>query len=207
MHRPRMGGALLIVALVAAALAVASPTAAQETGPADVSFTVTAQEADLCEEEYCWSVPVAAIAPNATVNITFENPTGNAEHSFYIMEDGDVSPGAEPDTSEALAGVETLQDGESASTGTFQLPDTEGSLYLWCSVPGHAGLGMYEFLGVGSAAAEGEEGLVAQNVGVPLFSYWVGIIAIFAMFGWLAATFFVLRYQSSHHTDHRDREG
>lgn len=207
MLRPRTGG-VIALALVVAALLVVPAAAAQETGPADVSFTVTAQEADLCEEDFCWSVPVTALSPNATVNITFDNPTDNTEHSFYIMEDGDVSPGAEPETSEALAGVDTLQGGESASTGTFQLPDTEGSLYLWCAVPGHAGLGMYEFLGIGAAAAEGGEGeVVAQQVGVPLFSYWVGIIAIFAMLGWLAATFFVLRYQSSHHTDHRDREG
>lgn len=198
---------MVILALVAAALLVASPTAAQETGSADVSFTVVGLEGDACEETFCFDVPVAAIAPNATVNITFTNPTGNTQHSFYIMEDGDVTGGSEEEPSDALAGVDTLQGGESASTGTFQLPDSEGSLYLWCNEPGHAGEGMWEFVGLGAAATDGEGELVAQQVGVPLFSYWIGIIAIFAMFGWLAATFFVLRYQSSHHTDHRDREG
>lgn len=205
MHWPRTGGVIALALLVAAFLVV--PTAAAQ-GSADVSFTVTGLEGDACEETFCFDVPVAAISPNATVNITFTNPDANSPHSFYIMEDGDVTGGAEEEPSEALAGVDTLQGGESASTGTFQLPDSEGSLYLWCNEPGHAGEGMWEFVGIGAAAAEGGEGeLVAQQVGVPLFSYWIGVIAIFAMFGWLAATFFVLRYQSSHHTDHRDREG
>lgn len=207
MLRPRTGG-VIALGLVVAALLVVPTAAAQETGPADVSFTVTGLEGGVCDETFCFDVPVTAISPNATVNITFTNPGDNSPHSFYIMEDGDTTGGAQPEPGDALAGVDTLQGGESASTGTFQLPDTEGSLYLWCNEPGHAQEGMWEFVGIGAGAAEGGEGeVVAQQVGVPLFSYWVGIIAIFAMLGWLAATFFVLRYQSSHHTDHRDREG
>lgn len=207
MHRPRMGG-VIALALVVAALLVVPTAAAQDGGEADVTFTVTGLEGDACEETFCFDVPVKSVAPNATMNITFTNPTGNSQHSFYIMEDGDVTGGSQEDPADALAGVDTIQAGESASTDAFQLPDSEGSLYLWCNEPGHADTGMWEFVGLGAAAAEGGGGeVVAQQVGVPLFSYWVGIIAIFAMLGWLAATFFVLRYQSSHHTDHRDREG
>lgn len=220
MSRSSPGGVrygILAFALLAVAVVALPSVAAQgnqtgnETESTDgnvVSFTVVGLEGDACEETFCFDVPVKALSPNATVDITFENPTDNTQHSFYVLEDGDTTGGAKPDPGDALAGVDTIPGGESESTGAFELPDSEGSLYLWCNEPGHAEGGMWEFVGLGAAAGGGEGGgeVVAQQVGVPLFSYWVGVIAVFAMFAWLAATFFVLRYQSSHHTDHRDRE-
>lgn len=199
----------LAIALALVAVSLAAVPASAQSSDGVLHFTVTALEGEACEETFCFDVPVLAVAPNTTVNITFDNPTGNDLHSFYVMEDGEITGGTSQSPGDALAGVDTLSEGESASTGAFTVPAEDGSLYLWCNEPGHPESGMWEFMSVGAAAPGGEGGeggLVAQQVGVPLFSYWVGVIAIFTMLGWLAVAFYVLRYQSSHHTDHRDRK-
>lgn len=196
--------------LTAAFVVVAAPPAGGQAGPGDadrnVQFTITGLELG-CEETFCFDVPVAAVQPNSTLNITFVNPSGNTLHSFYVLSDGDISPGGDMPEEDAEAFVDTLREDESGSL-SYEVPEDASVLYLWCGEPGHEEGGMWEFVtvGAGQAPPGGEGGLVAQQVGVPLFSYWVGVIAIFALFGWLAIAFFVLRFESSNQTDHRDRK-
>lgn len=207
MTRPSLSGPFAALLMTLALLAAAAPAVLAQDGGNEVRFTVTGLEGPACEETFCFEVPVLAVAPNATLNITFLNAEGNDAHSFYVLSDGDITPGGDMPEQDAEAFVDTLDGGQSGPV-TYQVPPDANVLYLWCGEPGHEELGMWEFVTVGAAAAPPGEGggLVAQQVGVPLFSYWVGVIAIFAMLGWLAIAFFVLRFESSHHTDHRDRK-
>lgn len=189
---------LLVVPLVALGVAAQSPVIA----------TVVAGEV-ICEETtFCWDMPITGVNANTTLNLTVDNPAENTAHSFYVDLDGDFDENHGDSAADAAeARTATLRPGESAQV-EFTVPEGTERVYIWCEEPGHEQEGMWSFVEVGAPEppAEGEGGLVAQQVGVPLFSYWVGVIAIFAMLGWLAITFFVLRYQSTHHTDHRDRK-
>lgn len=190
------------VALLVLATAVATA--------ATIETTFTALDGpDACgEDDFCWDVPVTGVAPNSTLNLTVVNG-GQDAHNFYVDWDGDFDEtNTDSDPQAAEANLDRLESGDSGDI-SFTVPADAEQLYIWCDIPGHEELGMFSFVAVGTPTGppgEGEEGLVAQNVGVPLFSYWVGVIAIFAMLAWLAITFFVLRYESTHHTDHRDRK-
>lgn len=85
----------------------------------------------------------------------------------------------------------------------FTAPATTGVYNFACVIPGHAISGMVGVLSVGLAAAPGDgEGVE----GVELRAYWIGIIGIFSMIGVIVAAYFVIKYESRHHTDHRDHK-
>ncbi len=131
-------------------------------------------------------VPIASVP--VLVNVTFYNVD-------------DVNPGMLHNFRAEIADVayETalIPPGENSSV-EFWINET-GEIPYWCNVPGHRQLGMEGTFIVGQLAAE-EEG----PGGIALRAYWIGLIGIFSMLAVVVLSYFVIKSESRHHTDHRD---
>ncbi len=129
------------------------------------------------------------------VNVTFLNVdfTGDLQHNFTTR----------------LAGVfyttPLLAPGETGWV-EFWINQT-GSFPYWCAVgagtaASHRLAGMEGFFIVTDTGAFGGDS--AAPSGVALRAYWIGLIGIFAMVGVIIVSYFVIKYESRHHTDHRE---
>lgn len=190
MHdRPKIGGALILSAVLLLSLVVVAITAlAQQpqmklsvriigSGNPDGTFFFEPEE-------------ILVATPGILVNVTFVNndTVNDVNHDLTIELEGItyqtplIAPGE-------VAYVE------------FYLNET-GTFFFWCSVPGHRQLGMEGTFVVGLVAPE-EEGVEVAR-GLPLRAYWIGLIGIFSMIAVIIASYFVIKYESRHHADHRE---
>jgi nitrite reductase (NO-forming) len=191
MHdRPTIGGALAISAVLLLSLALSAvPAQAQE---AEMKLSVVIYGRGNPDGTFFFSMSEILVgAPGVLVNVTFINDdtVNNVNHDFTIELDGVVYQ------------TPLLSVGEVGYV-EFYLNET-GTFPYWCSVPGHRQLGMEGAFVVGLVSPE-EGPEVAQ--GLPLRAYWIGLIGIFSMIAVIIAAYFVIKYESRHHTDHREHK-
>ncbi len=77
-----------------------------------------------------------------------------------------------------------------------------GTFPYYCAVPGHRAAGMAGAFIVTDTGAIGGPDTAPQ--GVALRAYWIGLIGIFAMVAVIIVSYFVIKYESRHHTDQRE---
>ncbi|MEE8199345.1 MAG: hypothetical protein V3R48_06495 [Thermoplasmata archaeon] len=78
-----------------------------------------------------------------------------------------------------------------------------GRFPYFCSVGNHRGDGMEGFFTVTDTGDIGPSEEVGPE-GVELRAYWIGLIGIFAMVAVVIVSYFVIKYESQHHTDERE---
>ncbi len=78
-----------------------------------------------------------------------------------------------------------------------------GRFPYFCSVGNHRDDGMEGFFTVTDTADIGPSEEVGPE-GVELRAYWIGLIGIFAMVAVVIVSYFVIKYESQHHTDERE---
>ncbi len=83
----------------------------------------------------------------------------------------------------------------------FWINDT-GRFPYWCSVGNHRQDGMEGFFIVSDTGDIGPSEVGPQ--GIELRAYWIGLIGIFAMVAVIIVSYFVIKYESRHHTDERE---
>ncbi len=83
----------------------------------------------------------------------------------------------------------------------FWINDT-GRFPYWCSVGNHREEGMEGFFVVTDTGDFGPTDVGPQ--GIALRAYWIGLIGIFAMVAVIIVSYFVIKYESRHHTDERE---
>lgn len=126
------------------------------------------------------------------VNVTFvNNDTGSpagARHNFR--------------TEIGMAVYETpLIPLGSQSQIEFWINVTGEEIPYWCNVPGHRMLGMEGKFVVGlGGGAPGDGGVQ----GLALRAYWIGLLGLFSMVAVIILAYFVIKYESRHHADHRE---
>ncbi len=76
-----------------------------------------------------------------------------------------------------------------------------GRFPYWCAVGNHREDGMEGFFVVTDTGAISDE---AAPQGIALRAYWIGLIGIFAMVAVILVSYFVIKYESRHHTDQRE---
>ncbi|MFQ5908364.1 MAG: hypothetical protein ACE5JE_06015 [Thermoplasmata archaeon] len=76
-----------------------------------------------------------------------------------------------------------------------------GTFPYWCAVPGHRAAGME---GAFVVTDTGQIGVDTGPQGVALRAYWIGLIGIFSMIAVILVSYFVIKYESRHHTDQRE---
>ncbi len=84
----------------------------------------------------------------------------------------------------------------------FWINDT-GRFPYFCSVGNHRQDGMEGFFIVTDTGDIGTPDEVGPQ-GVELRAYWIGLIGIFAMVAVVVVSYFVIKYESRHHTDERE---
>ncbi|MEE9236768.1 MAG: hypothetical protein V3U52_03145 [Thermoplasmata archaeon] len=123
------------------------------------------------------------------INVTFiHNDTVNPEipHNFRTEIDEEVYK------------TPNIFFGESISV-EFWINET-GEIPYWCDIPGHRDpLGMEGVFVVGFVEEE-----PSGPQGVALRAYWIGLIGIFSMVIVIIISYFVIKSESRHHTDHRE---
>ncbi|MFQ6013188.1 MAG: hypothetical protein ACE5LS_06050 [Thermoplasmata archaeon] len=78
-----------------------------------------------------------------------------------------------------------------------------GRFPYWCSVGNHREDGMEGFFVVTDTGDLGGGDGFAPS-GVALRAYWIGLIGIFSMVAVILVSYFIIKYESRHHTDHRE---
>lgn len=78
-----------------------------------------------------------------------------------------------------------------------------GRFPYWCAVGNHREEGMEGFFVVSDTGDIGPPREVGPQ-GVALRAYWIGLIGIFAMVAVIIVSYFVIKYESRHHTDQRE---
>lgn len=183
---------LRMAALVLLALVVAtSPPALAQDDPEEANRVFLVVEGDSTEDGRFLLRPAQYVLypPPFLVNVTFRNADfrSNVSHDFHVEigDEGYTTP--------------LIRPGETASI-EFLVSET-GRFPYWCTVPGHRDLGMEGALIV-ALAAEGP--VVPGEGGVALRAYWIGLIGIFSMVAVIIVSYFVIKYESRHHTDERE---
>ena len=129
------------------------------------------------------------------VNVTFTNEdfTSNQNHNFTtVLED-------------VFYETPLLSPGETGWV-EFWINET-GRFPYWCAVgqgtsASHRDAGMEGFFIVTDT---GELGVRAPPPsGIEIRAYWIGLIGMFAMIGVIIVSYFVIKYESRHHTDQRE---
>ena len=88
----------------------------------------------------------------------------------------------------------------------FTAPSTIGIYPFACVIPGHAISGMWGLLVVGQVGDPATDGPAPGTEGVALRAYWIGLIGIFSMVAVIVVSYFAIKYESRHHTDHREHK-
>lgn len=125
------------------------------------------------------------------VNVTFINmDTENGlQHNFTTFLNGTFHE------------TPLLQVGETGWV-EFWINDT-GRFPYWCEVGNHREDGMEGFFVVTDTGEIGPSEEVGPQ-GVALRAYWIGLIGIFSMIAVILVSYFVIKYESRHHTDQRE---
>ena len=186
----RVAGLFLMLVL-ASLVPSAAPASAHHTLAALESFlTIVGNSTD--SDNLFFDETVIILGPTPVfVNVTFINLdfTSDLQHNFTIT----------------LAGVfyatPLLRAGETGWV-EFWINQT-GSFPYFCAVPGHRAAGMEGRFVVTDTGDIGGPGEVGPQ-GVELRAYWIGLIGIFAMVAVIIVSYFVIKYESRHHTDERE---
>lgn len=129
--------------------------------------------------------------PPILVNVTFTNgdvvPGSDQPHNFTIR------------VNNTFFQTPLLNPTETGSV-EFWLNET-GRFEFECAVPGHASLGMVGAFVVGAQVGEGP--VETQGL-VEIRAYWIGLIGLFSMVAIVIVSYFIIKYESRHHTDHRE---
>lgn len=125
------------------------------------------------------------------VNVTFINmDTGNdLRHNFTTI------------LNDTFYTTPLLEPGQTGWV-EFWINET-GRFPYWCAVANHREDGMEGFFVVTDTSDLGGPGETAPQ-GIALRAYWIGLIGIFAMVAVILVSYFVIKYESRHHTDHRE---
>ncbi len=184
----RLAG-LVIALFVASFIPAAAPAAGHHTlASVEAFLTIVGNSTDA--DTLFFDKTEIILGPTPVfVNVTFSNLdfTSDQPHNWTVT----------------LAGVfyttPLLQPGETGWV-EFWINQT-GTFPYWCDVPGHRILGMEgTFVVTDTGAISGE----AVPQGIALRAYWIGLIGIFAMVAVILVSYFVIKYESRHHTDHRE---
>lgn len=81
---------------------------------------------------------------------------------------------------------------------TFTAEQSAGAIKFFCEP--HEPIGMVGTIALGGAPTGGP----AQNLGVPIQAYWIGLIGLGAMLIWIGVAYFLVKTSSRHFRDHRD---
>jgi hypothetical protein len=125
------------------------------------------------------------------VNVTFINmDTENGlQHNFTTI------------LNSTFHSTPLLQAGETGWV-EFWINDT-GRFPYWCAVGNHREDGMEGFFVVTDTGEIGGPSEAGPE-GVALRAYWIGLIGIFSMVAVILVSYFVIKYESRHHTDQRE---
>ncbi len=154
-------------------------------------------------------------------SLILANPGGNI--TFRLINEGDLDHTftlfAEPNVSVPVDNNEALQTFNATAVklvDVFSVGGIPGGSEVWvnvtnvmpignyvfvCMIPAHAAGGMHGLLVVGQVVGER---LPSGTEGVALRAYWVGLIGIFGMLAVIIVAYFAIKYESRHHTDHRE---
>lgn len=140
------------------------------------------------------------------LNITFVNNETVASgmiHSFTINDNGGVvvvinSGLLQPQQNVSLEFTVVALDQVLFGNATFAPePTASGRGILYYCIP-HRGVGMIGEIVLATAPAP------PTDLGVVIRAYWIGIIAIIAMVGWIGISYFVVKSSSRRFTDHKE---
>ncbi|MFQ5920205.1 MAG: hypothetical protein ACE5I4_09230, partial [Thermoplasmata archaeon] len=126
------------------------------------------------------------------VNVTFTNmdTENNLPHNFTTFLNGTFHE------------TPLLSVGETGWV-EFWINET-GRFPYWCSVGNHRADGMEGFFVVSDTGDVGGPPVEVGPQGVALRAYWIGLIGIFSMVAVILVSYFVIKYESRHHTDQRE---
>lgn len=139
---------------------------------------------------------------NITLNVTFlNNYTDPGQvHTFtianaagdIIINTGDVPPNVNASVEFHIVEMDNI-----SYNGSFFEPEAVGTGIRFFCFP-HLGAGMVGTISLASLPPEEPE------KGILLRAYWIGIIGIASMLGWIGISYFVIKSSSRHFTDHRE---
>ncbi len=180
---------LLMVFFLASLIPSVAPAAADHTlASIEVFLTIVGNSTDA--DNLFFDKKVIILGPTPVfVNVTLINLdfTSTLQHNFTTR----------------LAGVfyttPLVPPGETGWV-EFWINQT-GTFPYWCAIPGHRIAGMEgAFVVTDTGAISGE----AAPQGIALRAYWIGLIGIFAMVAVILVSYFIIKYESRHHTDQRE---
>lgn len=166
-------------------------------------------------DEFLFDPARLVVEPGASLSFFLDN-IGDARHTFTVFNtvneslplgDNDVFLAFYQDQLDAdnvIVDVNLAIDG--VGWANFTAPSTVGIYPFACVVTGHAVSGMWGLLVVGQVGEPGADGPPSGIEGVALRAYWIGLIGIFSMVAVIVVAYFLIKYESRHHTDHRDHK-
>jgi plastocyanin len=148
--------------------------------------------------------PATILIPfvNVTLNVTFVNnyTAPGADHTFtisnanqdHVIDTGFIPPGGNASVEFRVVTMTNI-----SYNGTFFRPEAIGTAIRFFCIP-HDPQGMQGRIVLASETApELEKGILLR-------AYWIGIIGIAAMLGWVGIVYFILKTSSRHFADHRE---
>ena len=195
-----MRGLVLIVATTLLVVAfvpfLASPSRAQAPIPSLSLFvdgeTIAARQVFAPSLILVPQVPIELIVTfhnNDTITHTF---TINDENDTVRISTGIVDPGVNVTLNFTLLSMKRI-----LFNGTEFTPEAAGTGIRYYCIP-HRVAGMVG--GIDLATAQQP----AQEKGILLRAYWIGIIGIAATLVWIGISYFLIKSSSRHFTDHRE---
>ena len=178
-----------MVLLVASFVPAAAPAAGHHTlASVEAFLTVVGNSTDAGNLLFDKTEIILGPTP-VFVNVTFINLdfTSDLQHNWTV-----TVAGVFHTTPLILPGETGWVEFWINQTGTFP---------YWCAVTGHRALGME---GAFVVTDTGTISVEAGPQGVALRAYWIGLIGIFAMVAVIIVSYFVIKYESRHHTDQRE---
>lgn len=195
---------LMLAGLLALPLFLVVAPAPASAGPINLEVFM-----ELRDPEMRFTPDLIVTQPGANVTLQLTN-VGELPHTFTLY--GNVNVPLPLETEEGLVAYYQAQSGNliidvrvdpgEERTVNFTAPETVGAYAYACMIPGHARAGMIGTMVVGVVAAPQEE--PGGPEGVALRAYWIGLLGIFGMVIVILVGYFVIKYESRHHTDERN---
>lgn len=200
-----MRSVVLIVATVLVfvfcASAFAPQTEAQAPGPPELRLTVLGETDAGGRPVFDRTELLVPEVPIVLTVVFVNNDTTGQQHSFTI---NDPVNGTRPinsgiiDRNESATLTFTIHAMDRVEfNGTNFTPQREGQGIRFYCIP-HEGAGMVGQILLTTAAEP------AQEKGLLLRAYWIGMIGIVSMLAWIAISYFIIKSSSRHFTGHRE---
>lgn len=182
---------LLLAMFLASFLAVAPPAGGHHLTVEGLEVFITVIGNSTDPDNLFFDKAEIILGPTPVfVNVTFMNMdfTSDLQHNFTTRLEG------------VFYETPLLQAGE---TGWVEFwINRTGEFPYWCAVTGHRLAGMEgSFIVTDTGTIVGPE---TGPSGVALRAYWIGLIGIFSMVAVIIVSYFIIKYESRHHTDHRE---